>query len=94
MTSSVVDYDLNDSSVVVGIIHFRMLFKQVSEVIYFVLSDLSSTYWASLHLRELIFYLAPKLVTLLLPLHEPIPIQAQKVESMEALVNSHQIRPI
>ena len=68
-----------------------MLLILLLNVLHLFLPDFSPADGASLNLRSLVLDLASELVFLLDSLHEPVPRDADQVESVEALVNADQI---
>lgn len=71
------------------ILHFRVFAEESLDIVEFLLRDMSSADRTSLMLVRLILDLASELILFLDSCHIPIPIQANQVESVEALVDSH-----
>ena len=71
------------------ILEFRVFLKLILNVCHFFLGDISSANWTPLVLRQLVLNLHPELVFLLEPLHIPVPVDTEQVESVEASINSY-----
>ena len=71
-----------------------MLGELSLDVVKFLFGDVSSADGASLVLWHLVLDFTPELVFLPDPLHKPIPVQADQVESVEALVYSHEVSTV
>lgn len=81
-------------SIIFVVIDFRMFLELLLDVVHLFLSDISSTDGTSFVLRHLVFNLTSEFVLFPGPLHEPIPVHADEMESVEALVDSHEIRSV
>jgi hypothetical protein len=68
---------------------FWMLFELIVYVVHLLFEDVSSADGASLVFWHLINDFASELILFFDPLHEPIPVDTDKVEPVEALVNSN-----
>lgn len=71
------------------IVHLRVFLELFVDVVEVVLKHLSAADRAPLVLGHLILDLTPELVFLLKSLHEPITVETDQVETVEALVDTH-----
>lgn len=71
-----------------------MLLELPLDVLNLVFLDVSSANGASLMLWHLVGDFIAELILFLESLHEPISMETDQVETMEALIHSHQIRTI
>lgn len=71
------------------IVHLRVFLELFVDVVEVVLKHLSAADRAPLVLGHLILDLTPELVLFLKSLHEPITVETDQVETVEALVDTH-----
>lgn len=71
------------------VINFRVLLELRPDVLDLLLGNLSSADGALLVLGHLVLDLAAELILFLESLHKPISMEADQVESVEALAHSH-----
>jgi hypothetical protein len=71
-----------------------MFLELFLNVLDFIFGDFSSADGTALFLWHFELDFAAELVLLAEPVHEPVPVDANQVESVEALVHPHQIYPV
>lgn len=71
-----------------------MLFELDVNVVHLLLANLPSADRASLVLRHLEFNFTSEFIFFFDTLHEPISVDTDEVESVEALVNSNEVRSV
>jgi len=84
---------LNSISIA-AVLHFWVLLERIVDVLYFVGLNFSSANRTPLYLRDRVLEHAAEAVLLVFALHEPVAMDADQVEAVVAIVDSHQISPV